>query len=342
MAENNEERQRHDDRLARAVNTFEEAMPLLLRYQVSMDGDYNTALVQPMIDPFVIKAPNYSPHYDTYAVLDREVAVVDLLEDNLKRRSIKLPVAVPRVIADSGDEARHRWAAFTSAACKVLSWQELRELSAHEHQQLGRVIGEFTLGISEAVDPETYDLLIRPYDQYSFDREAELKEALGKLEMLRELGYKNLAATISRLGEDYWNLRQEREAAKPIFAHNEVHAGNISFKQDENKQLGLAEIFDFANAQIINAARNFRYLAMVHPEAVQAAIQTWQELTREVVRERVVNFWCCVQFTLACVQNVAMEGSVTDFTTGNMQYLYPDIDWQLEFSAAKRLRSNLL
>ena len=329
----------HDQRMARAARVFEEALPVVMHnFEIKTDGEFNTVLVQPPMGGFVIKAPDEVAGYNTHKMLDREVAVLELLNYQLVQAGTKLPVAVPDIIADSPMENEYHWAAFTARVGKVLGRRSIWErFTPPEYQSLGRKIGELTIGVSQAVDVATFRRLLQSYDDCVVDREAQFKAVLDELGMFEELGYTNLVRLIKRLGADYHDLQPERNAATPIFIHDDQHENNLGFEEVVDGQIELVEVFDWANAKVGSAARNFRQLAMLHPEAVEAAQETWREETGEIVPSRLVSFWASIQYALSCISCVRHLGAITDYTTQSMQRLHPEIDWQTEFSNAVRL-----
>jgi aminoglycoside phosphotransferase (APT) family kinase protein len=330
-----------DARRSRAASVFADALPQVLGYDIVTTGEVNTVLVQPPTSGFVIKAPMDLPGYDTRAMLSRETNVVDMLNGGLKEKGIQLPVAIPQLVADSGDSPP-RWAAFTSVDGTVLAQRDIRRnFSTEECRDLGSKIGAFAVGMAEAVDPDSFRHLIGNYGHHVIDRESQFKVALGKLSMLEDLGYGNLVDLLAQLRDEYHDLQPDRDAARPIVIHDDLHPGNLAFKENESHNWALSGVFDLANTKIGSAARNFRHLPLLHPETLQSAIDYWHEATGEAVPKRLVNFWTNMHYAVGCVRSIMTYGNVLPCITQTMQLLKPEVDWQSEFSAATPIKGQL-
>ncbi|HUB93901.1 MAG TPA: phosphotransferase [Verrucomicrobiae bacterium] len=269
----------------------------------------------------------------TRAALRGEAVRVRLLTSGLDNTDIQLPVETPRVIAADPEGA---WLALKAYGGHVYSRQEIRRFSAEELKELGRTVGTFTLGTSQAVDIRTLRQQIGD-EQGVIDKPAQFREVLGKLSMFEAMGYANLVELLRSYVDEYDFahdfLRQERGLSL-IFTHRDLHQGNMSFIGPDG-QRKLKEIFDWALAGAGTAAHNFRYLALLSPVALRAALDYWREKTDEDISEELVIACAGLHFAISCARSIDITvtgQTINPIAAGNVELLHPQYTWGSELS----------
>jgi Phosphotransferase enzyme family len=295
-------------------------------------GDCNTVLLVNGDERSVIKSPLPLGDIDTRALLTYEAGVVDLLNQKLTGITDTLPVAVPLLIHHSC--GRPSWTAFSWVPGEVLSLEEVQQrFSPDDFRALGEAVGEFAVWLARALDLSSFRRDIeRPYGICAVDHELWLAAAVnGKVDRLHKQGYTNLATVLGQLGREYQDLRRTGQLRPTIIGHNDLHIGNLTFVERRDGAMRLAGFIDFAFAKPSTPAREFHFLEQLHPEALRAAMTTWQELTGERVSIDLVRFWERVQCVTTCITRIEW-GFPVGRGAVHMQRCYPQYNWRKELA----------
>lgn len=301
-------------------------------------GEFNKVLIVNGRKPSVVKIP-HSHHEFNIRLLQREAEAVMSLESASIKNDTEPPVVVPHSLGYNNDAPF--WAAYSLVPGQVLTRQELaHELSPDEFKAFGRKVGEFVAYIARTLDAETFYQEVEGYPGTydTTDRERMLTEGQvsWKKSLVREKGYNLLADVLGDLGKEHGLLHVEGALVPSIIGHDDLHPGNTTFLHGMGTWQ-FAGVFDFGNIKPSSPEREFRFLPHLHPDALQTAMETYEEQTGQPVDEDLVDFWCRAQTVTLCA-NLAVRGSVSDEAYPDLQPItrlskcYPEEDWQAEFN----------
>ena len=271
----------------------------------------------------VIKVPHYNAFADTVQMLQREVAVVNAVQE-----LEPIGVAVPKLLFSAADKEQP-WAAFSFIPGHAFSREEAITLSPAERITFGAKVGEFVAKLGIAFDCSTFSKKIdEPYGACGIDREAMVREGIKLVGPIHDKGYKLFAARLAETGRSYHYFRGRGAFAATIVGHDDLAPTNYAFSAgDGNYSLG---VFDFALTKPSNPERELRFVPMLGVEALHAACESYEKTSGVPVNEDVITLWDKMSTLGGFATALMKDFKATPFVLLDLHRTHPDIDWYEE------------
>lgn len=308
-------------------------------YAVSPHGDFNHVAQINGPRLAIVKTPRSITDRGLVGMFHREIGVADLLEVRLLEDKVDLGLEIPHLLGFSFDEEDHAhpptrpWAAYSYVSGETLSATELRErLSVAEFAELGRIVGTFIFKTLNLVDMSLFRQRIDDY--YTMCAADRLRQIASQSPqnntLLHDKGYHRLADAVTGLYMEYHELR---EAIRPTgIGHDDLHAMNLRVSEDDSDKVRAVGIVDLANFKCSSPARELSFMALLHPAALRAAVETYETLSGESVDAGHVDFWYRLRCTMRCMRVVQRDKPIRPEALFGMQQAWPEIDWRAEFA----------
>lgn len=258
-------------------------------------GDTNTVLISHTEKPVVIKVPNTSCRRDAKDTAYFESTIVNSLHEQAVAPA---PVSIPCLL--NYDTRPSPYSMYSFLPGRIVSNEEIRSWTAAEKTRLGENIGAFVAWMESALSLEQYQD-IRNSARYAdisnrdnFLHGALLRPRYNQLEPHN----RELALFFAATRRLYREQKAQGVLTPTIIGHDDLHAGNIVFDDDQT----LQGVFDFGLTKPSSPERELRYAVPMGNEVIGSAITEYERQTGKRIHLPLLGFWAIVQVatTLEC------------------------------------------